>query len=60
MAASHSQMEDKRSSLAAAAAASVESDEGQGFDDVELAATGINMLLNNGFEEAFQLFNKHK
>lgn len=30
------------------------------FDDVEMAATGINMLLNNGFEEAFALFDKYK
>ena len=31
-----------------------------GFDDVEMAAAGINMLLNNGFEEAFHLFDKYK
>ncbi|CAG5134205.1 unnamed protein product, partial [Candidula unifasciata] len=30
------------------------------FDDVEMAATGINMLLNNGFQEAFALFDKYK
>ena len=30
------------------------------FDDVETAMTGINMLLNNGFEEAFALFDKYK
>ena len=30
------------------------------FDDVETAITGINMLLNNGFEEAFLLFEKYK
>ncbi|XP_076457025.1 LOW QUALITY PROTEIN: tetratricopeptide repeat protein 39C-like [Babylonia areolata] len=30
------------------------------FDDVETAITGINMLLNNGFDEAFVLFQKYK
>ncbi|KAH9488246.1 Tetratricopeptide repeat protein 39C [Bulinus truncatus] len=30
------------------------------FDDIEMAATGINMLLNNGFDEAFALFEKYK
>ncbi|KAK7091387.1 tetratricopeptide repeat protein 39C-like isoform X2 [Littorina saxatilis] len=30
------------------------------FDDVETAMTGINMLLNNGFDEAFVLFDKYK
>lgn len=30
------------------------------FDDVEMAHTGINMLLNNGFEEAVALFEKYK
>ena len=33
---------------------------GESFDDVEMAATGINMLLNDGFEEAFALFHKYK
>ena len=33
---------------------------GEAFDDVEMAATGINMLLNDGFEEAFALFHKYK
>lgn len=31
-----------------------------GFDDLEMASTGINMLLNNGFEESFALFDKYK
>lgn len=30
------------------------------FDDIEMACTGINMLLNNGFDEAFALFEKYK
>lgn len=30
------------------------------FDEIEMAATGINMLLNNGFQEAFALFDKYK
>ncbi|KAL8581309.1 hypothetical protein ACOMHN_034388 [Nucella lapillus] len=30
------------------------------FDDVETSITGINMLLNNGFDEAFVLFEKYK
>ena len=30
------------------------------FDDVETAMTGINMFLNNGFDEAFVLFEKYK
>ncbi|CAL1537584.1 unnamed protein product [Lymnaea stagnalis] len=30
------------------------------FDDIEMARTGINMLLNNGFDEAFALFDKYK
>lgn len=30
------------------------------FDDAETAVTGINMLLNNGFDEAFALFDKYK
>jgi tetratricopeptide (TPR) repeat protein len=30
------------------------------FDDVEMAMTGIDMLLNNGFDEAFALFDKYK
>ena len=30
------------------------------FEDVEMAAHGINMLLNNGFDDAFALFEKYK
>ncbi|KAK0066384.1 tetratricopeptide repeat protein 39C [Biomphalaria pfeifferi] len=30
------------------------------FDDIAMASTGINMLLNNGFDEAFALFDKYK
>ncbi|XP_076438121.1 tetratricopeptide repeat protein 39C-like [Babylonia areolata] len=30
------------------------------FDEVETALTGINMLLNNGFDEAVVLFAKYK
>jgi hypothetical protein len=37
----------------------VDGEEGS-FDDVETAITGINMLLNNGFDEAFALFDKYK
>lgn len=37
----------------------VDGEEGS-FDDVETAITGINMLLNNGFDEAFSLFDKYK
>lgn len=29
-------------------------------DDAEMALTGINMLLNNGFDEAYALFEKYK
>ncbi|XP_012937049.1 tetratricopeptide repeat protein 39C [Aplysia californica] len=52
MAASHAQIED----LNASAVAGPE----DVFDDVEMASTGINMLLNNGFDEAFALFDKYK
>lgn len=41
--------------------AAVSADEtGETFDDVKMALTGINMLLNDGFEEAFALFHKYK
>ncbi|KAL8570006.1 hypothetical protein ACOMHN_056438 [Nucella lapillus] len=35
-------------------------EEDSAFDDVEAALTGINMLLNNGFEDALLLFEKYK
>ena len=39
---------------------STDGEESGSFDDAELALTGIKMLLNNGFEEARQLFEKYK
>ena len=30
------------------------------IDDVELALTGINMLLNNGFKESDDLFKRYR
>lgn len=36
-------------------------DNGEGsFDEVEMALTGINMMLNNGFDEASALFDKYR
>ena len=37
-------------------------DENSGLpqDEVEMAVSGINMLLNNGFDEAQALFIKYK
>lgn len=32
----------------------------EAFDDVKVARDGINMLLNNQFEDAFKLFQAHK
>jgi len=30
------------------------------FNDVKVARSGINMLLNNHFDDAFKLFQSHK
>ena len=34
--------------------------EDEGFEESELALSGINMMLNNKFEEASALFKKYK
>jgi len=34
--------------------------ENEGFDEIKVAKDGINLMLNNNFEEAFQLFQKYK
>lgn len=37
-----------------------EGDDQMPFDDAEMALSGINMLLNNGFDEAMALFEKYR
>ena len=34
--------------------------EDEGFEEAELALSGINMMLNNNFDEASALFQKYK
>jgi len=34
--------------------------ENEGFDEIKFAKDGINLMLNNNFEDAFQLFQKYK
>lgn len=39
---------------------SVTEDDGESFLDVNVARDGINMLLNNKFDDAFKLFEARK
>ncbi|XP_077413208.1 tetratricopeptide repeat protein 39C-like [Vanacampus margaritifer] len=46
--------------MATATEAALEDDEREPFNDAELALKGINMLLNNGFQESDKLFRAYR